>query len=166
MTLKSNRLNAMVKILISSFGLIFATWLAVVGYLVAPTLFSSLDSVQAGNLVGKLLSATNFILLAALLILVIAKSFFLKTLASIWMLLLSALIVIVSEFWLTPKMQLIKEQYPQGILKSSEHWHSFMAMHGVYQLLFLTLILLLVVWSLANLNRLFLENQLDDKKSL
>lgn len=152
--------------LVSGFGLIFATWLAVIGYLVAPVLFSELDPLKAGNLVGMLLSITNIVLLAGLFGLLVARWLVFKWLIANGLLVLSVILICVSEFWLSPKMQVIKEQYPLGLSKTSPQWETFMTLHGVYQLVFLALILVLVVWSVLNLNKLFLGRQSIDKKSL
>lgn len=153
---------AWLQILAAVFAIVLVTWLAMTGYVVAPLLFDSLDSVTAGKLVGDLLTIANLIGLIGLAA-VLAVSFAgrkkgeagLRFPSMLW---LSVLLITVSEFWLTPKMETIKALYPQGLSPQSEHWQSFMMWHGIYQLLFLVLIVILLAWSLLNLKSMIKNN--------
>lgn len=153
-------------ILLRSTGLLFTTILVVIGYAVAPVLFVNLDQVDAGNVVGQLLSYANFGLLIVLISLLVLQLGRLMHFVQTWLLLVSITLVLVTEYWVSPLMQAIKELYPEGVTKVSPEWSEFAMWHGIYQLLFLSLIASLFVWSLINLNDLIYKRKIDDKKSL
>jgi len=156
----------LLNIVFRSIGLMFATMLVVIGYVVAPMLFSSLDQVTAGNLVSQLLSYANSALLISLfglLIIVIGR---IDRFVHNWLLIISVLIVLSTEYWISPLMKTIKAAYPSGLTKASPDWSTFAMWHGIYQLLFLILILALFIWSLINLKHMILNNKKYDKKSL
>jgi len=144
----------------------FAALLATVGYLVAPLLFQSLDSVAAGNLVSQLLTLSEWIVLTGVLGLLLIRLLGMKELIHSWMLLLGLLILAFNQFWLSPIMKAIKLDYPNGLTKTSEAWPEFAMWHGVYQLLFLSLILLLLIWSVVNINSMNYNKKNSNKKSL
>lgn len=154
------------RIFLRTLGLMFATALLVVGYFVAPTLFLSVDQVTAGNLVGQLLSYLNNALLVILLALLIITIGRMDRFVHNWLLLISVIIVVTTEYWISPLMQAIKSAYPSGLTKMSPDWTAFAMWHGIYQLLFLILIFSLFIWSVINLKGLILNNKIDDKKSL
>jgi len=154
------------EILLRSFGLLFAVLLIAIGYLAAPILFSNLDQVVAGDLVGKLLSVANVTLLIGIFILLIIRVSGVVRFAHNWLLLMSVLIVLSTEYWISPLMKSIKILYPEGLTKTSPDWSTFAMWHGIYQLLFLTLIITLFIWSLSNLNAMISKKKTYDKKSL
>ncbi|MEA3406423.1 MAG: DUF4149 domain-containing protein [Pseudomonadota bacterium] len=156
----------MLLLFLKSLGLILAVLLATVGYLVAPIVFQSLDQVSAGDLVGTLLTVSNWIVLTGLVSLLVIRWLAIKSLIYSWMLLISIGIVIFNQYWLSPLMQSIKLDYPHGLTQSSEAWPEFAMWHGVYQLLFLLLILLLFIWSVVNLKLLIYSEKNGNKKSL
>ncbi|MDG6778221.1 DUF4149 domain-containing protein [Thiomicrorhabdus sp. zzn3] len=153
---------AWLRILAAVFAIALVTWLSVTGYVVAPLLFDTLDSVTAGQLVGRLLTIGNWIGLIGLTIVLLInlagrkkQSVGLHHLSLLW---LSGVLIAVSEFWLTPKMEAIKALHPQGLSPPSEPWQSFMMWHGIYQLLFLALIVILLVWAWLNLKSMINHN--------
>lgn len=153
-------------ILLRSIGLLFAVLLIVVGYVVAPVLFVNLDQVDAGDVVGKLLSYANLALLVTLLSLLILSATKWLQLVHRWLLLISVTIVLLTEYWISPLMQAIKAIYPDGLTQASPAWGEFAMWHGIYQLLFLSLIASLFVWSMINLNSLIYKEKMLYKKSL
>jgi len=144
----------------------FATLLATVGYLVAPLLFQTLDQVTAGSIVGQLLNISNWIVLTGLLSLLVIRLFGMKQLILNWVLLICVGILVFIQYWLSPVMESIKLASPEGLTKASEAWPAFAMWHGVYQLLFLLLILLLLTWSMANAKSLIRMEKKGNKKSL
>lgn len=154
------------QIFLRSLGLVFASALLVVGYVVAPVLFSSLDQMTAGKLVGQLLSGLNITLLVILLALLIITIGRIERFVHNWLHLISVIIVAVTEFWISPVMQAIKSAYPSGLTKLAPEWATFAMWHGIYQLLFLLLIFSLFIWSVINLNHMILNKKINDKKSL
>jgi len=144
----------------------FATLLATVGYLVAPLLFQTLDQVTAGSIVGQLLNISNWIVLTGLLSLLVIRLFGMKQLILNWVLLICVGILVFIQYWLSPVMESIKLASPEGLTKASEAWPAFAMWHGVYQLLFLLLILLLLTWSMANTKSLIRMEKKGNKKSL
>lgn len=151
---------------LKSLGLIFAILLVTVGYLVAPVVFQNLEQVSAGELVGELLTLSNWLVLTGLTGILVARLLGLKALIHNWMLLLSISIVVFNQYWLSPLMKSIKLDYPHGLTKSSEAWSEFAMWHGVYQLLFLALILLLLTWSVVNIKSMIYNEKNGNKKSL
>ena len=154
------------EILLRSMGFVLSILLVVIGYIVAPLLFSYLDQVQAGNLVGRLLSHLNTGLLIALSVLLIVALVRSSTFIYSWLLIMSIVMVLALEHIISPAMNSIKLVNLNGLTKTSPDWSTFAMWHGMYQLLFLTLIIALFVWSLMNLNYMILNKKKVDKKSL
>ena len=153
-------------IFLRSLGLVLASALVVVGYFVAPVAFSSLDQVTAGNLVGQLLMGLNIAILVTLLSLLIIKIGRIEDFVHNWLLLISVIITCLVEFWISPRMQVIKGAYPSGLTKLAPEWTAFAMWHGIYQMLFLSLIICLFIWSVKNINHMILKEKIDYKKSL
>ena len=110
----------------------------VIGYVVAPILFSSLDDRRmAGELAGNMFTAINYIgLVCGLVLLALAISkaaVWLKDLRVVALLLMLALIA-VSAFVLQPMMQELKQI---GILPGSDAAAQFKLLHGVSSVLYL-----------------------------
>jgi hypothetical protein len=116
----------------------------IVGYLVAPTLFASLDDRQlAGQLAGRLFHFMGYLGLVsgALLLMAVwcrvgrdwAREW------RIWVLLAMLLLVALGSFVLQPMMQELKLQ---GIAEGSAQATRFGRLHGVSSLLYLTTSLL------------------------
>ncbi len=113
-----------------------------VSYLAAPSAFSVLDSTQAGNVVGVMLtrSAWLAIALAVLLGLLVARAADLDARCKRW---LYALIVgmlacsLVVYLGLQPMMAAIRESAGPAGVRASKQWGTFAALHGVSQVLYL-----------------------------
>jgi tellurite resistance protein TehA-like permease len=113
-----------------------------VSYLAAPSAFSVLDSTQAGNVVGVMLtrSAWLAIALAALLGLLTSRATDVDARRKRW---LYALIVgmlacsLVVYLGLQPMMAAIRESAGPAGVRASPQWGTFAALHGVSQVLYL-----------------------------
>ncbi|MCS0612665.1 DUF4149 domain-containing protein [Massilia kyonggiensis] len=113
-----------------------------VSYLAAPSAFAVLDSTQAGNVVGVMLtrSAWLAIALAVLLGLLIARSTDLDRRRRRWLywlvggMLACSLVVYLG---LQPMMAAIREAAGPAGVRASPQWGTFAALHGVSQVLYL-----------------------------
>jgi hypothetical protein len=113
-----------------------------VSYLAAPSAFAVLDSTQAGNVVGVMLtrSAWLAIALAVLLGLLIARSTDLDGRRRRWLywlvggMLACSLVVYLG---LQPMMAAIREAAGPAGVRGSKQWGTFAALHGVSQVLYL-----------------------------
>ena len=113
-----------------------------VSYLAAPSAFAVLDSTQAGNVVGVMLtrSAWLAIALAVLLALLTTRSPDLDARRRRWLygvvggMLACSLIVYLG---LQPMMAAIREAAGPAGVRASPQWGTFAALHGVSQVLYL-----------------------------
>jgi hypothetical protein len=113
-----------------------------VSYLAAPSAFAVLDSTQAGNVVGVMLtrSAWLAIALAVLLVLLTSRATDVDARRKRW---LYALIVgmlacsLVVYLGLQPMMAAIREAAGPAGVRASPQWGTFAALHGVSQVLYL-----------------------------
>lgn len=113
-----------------------------VSYLAAPSAFAVLDSTQAGNVVGVMLtrSAWLAIALAVLLGLLVARSADLDARRRRWLygivggMLACSLVVYLG---LQPMMAAIREAAGPAGVRASPQWGTFAALHGVSQVLYL-----------------------------
>ena len=113
-----------------------------VSYLAAPSAFAVLDSTQAGNVVGIMLtrSAWLAIALAVLLMPLIARSADLDARRRRW---LAGLVVgmlacsLVVYLGLQPMMAAIREAAGPAGVRASPQWGTFAALHGLSQVLYL-----------------------------
>ncbi|WP_198118728.1 DUF4149 domain-containing protein [Massilia rhizosphaerae] len=113
-----------------------------VSYLAAPSAFAVLDSTQAGNVVGMMLtrSAWLAIALAVLLVLVVARSADLDARRRRWLyglaggMLACSLVVYLG---LQPTMAAIRAAAGPAGVRASPQWGTFAALHGVSQALYL-----------------------------
>lgn len=113
-----------------------------VSYLAAPSAFAVLDSTQAGNVVGMMLtrSAWLAIALAVLLALVVARSADLDARRRRWLyglaggMLACSLVVYLG---LQPTMAAIRAAAGPAGVRASKQWGTFAALHGVSQVLYL-----------------------------
>jgi hypothetical protein len=113
-----------------------------VSFLAAPCAFAVLDSTQAGNVVGVMLtrSAWLAIALAVLLGLLVARAADLDARRKRW---LYGLIVgmlacsLVVYLGLQPMMAAIRESAGPAGVRASPQWGTFAALHGVSQVLYL-----------------------------
>ena len=113
-----------------------------VSYLAAPSAFAVLDSTQAGNVVGVMLtrSAWLAIALTVLLGLLVARSTDLDVRRRRWLvglivgMLVCSLIVYLG---LQPMMAAIREAAGPAGVRASPQWGTFAALHGVSQVLYL-----------------------------
>jgi hypothetical protein len=113
-----------------------------VSYLAAPSAFAVLDSTQAGNVVGVMLtrSAWLAIVLGLLLMLLVARAGDLDTRRRRWLygviagMLACSLVVYLG---LQPMMAAIREAAGPAGVRASKQWGTFAALHGVSQVLYL-----------------------------
>jgi len=113
-----------------------------VSYLAAPSAFAVLDSTQAGNVVGIMLtrSAWLAIALAVLLALLVARAGDLDARRRRWLygviagMLACSLVVYLG---LQPMMAAIREAAGPAGVRASPQWGTFAALHGVSQVLYL-----------------------------
>ena len=112
-----------------------------VSYLAAPSAFAVLDSTQAGNVVGVMLtrSAWLAIALAVLLALLVARAGDLDARRRRWLygviagMLACSLVVYLG---LQPMMAAIREAAGPAGVRASPQWGTFAALHGVSQVLY------------------------------
>ena len=113
-----------------------------VSYLAAPSAFAVLDSTQAGNVVGVMLtrSAWLAIALAVLLVLLTSRATDVDARRKRWMyaliggMLACSLVVYLG---LQPMMAAIRESAGPAGVRASPQWGTFAALHGVSQVLYL-----------------------------
>jgi hypothetical protein len=113
-----------------------------VSYLAAPSAFAVLDSTQAGNVVGIMLTRSAWLAsaLAVLLTLATARSVDLDARRRRWLyglvagMLACSLIVYLG---LQPMMAAIREAAGPAGVRASPQWGTFAALHGVSQVLYL-----------------------------
>jgi len=113
-----------------------------VSYLAAPSAFSVLDSTQAGNVVGVMLtrSAWLAIALAALLALLTSRAADVDARRKRWLYALIAGMLacsLVVYLGLQPMMAAIREAAGPAGVRASKQWGTFAALHGVSQVLYL-----------------------------
>ncbi|BBP46235.1 hypothetical protein THMIRHAS_16080 [Thiosulfatimonas sediminis] len=122
---------------------------ATLGYLVTPLLFAKLDSKTAGDLAAFLFAFFSYVVmffaLLSLLILYGASSVG-RSLAR-WPVWLVLLFTAFAHFVLGSWMAEIKAHYPQGLDKQAAEWVLFMQIHGIYQLLYLVVFIVLIGWA-------------------
>lgn len=124
-----------------------------IGYIVAPTLFSTLDDrMLAGKLAGQLFTIMSYIGILACLVLLISQRIQaaqnrMKNWRG-WVLVIMLLIILVGQFVLQPVMSELKQG---GIVEGSLEARKFAQTHGFASVLFLVnslLGLVLVVFGL------------------
>ena len=113
-----------------------------VSYLAAPSAFAVLDSTQAGNVVGIMLtrSAWLAIALAALLGLLVARAADLDARRRRWLVgLIAGMLAcsLVVYLGLQPMMAAIREAAGPAGVRASAQWGTFAALHGLSQVLYL-----------------------------
>ena len=145
------KLKARYQIIAAMICLSLAIALISIGYLVAPVLFAELGKKQAGEIAGILFSQMSWVVLISLMIITAAYLFFEKSLASIKSLLVSLLLVGSLKFWITAWMVEIKLNNPLGVTYGAADWRLFASLHGVYQLFYLVVVILLIFWSVKTL---------------
>lgn len=127
----------------------------VIGYIVAPILFSSLaDRQTAGMVAGKLFALIGWIGLGSatylILFMVVRRGGGIFRSAAFWLVLLMALLTAASQFGIQPLMaQLKADALPREVMESVLR-DRFAAWHGISSILYLVQSLLglwLVVWA-------------------
>ncbi|NIA56509.1 DUF4149 domain-containing protein [Massilia sp. TW-1] len=113
-----------------------------VSYLAAPSAFAVLDSTQAGNVVGAMLtrSAWLAIALAAVLALLTARAADVDARRKRWLYgLIAGMLAcsLVVYLGLQPMMAAIREAAGPAGVRASPQWGTFAALHGVSQVLYL-----------------------------
>ena len=109
-----------------------------VGYIVAPTLFSTLDDrTLAGAVAGQLFTIISFIGVVAATVLLSAQLYHAERVWHrnwrVWVLLLMLLLIVIGEFYLQPLMAELKNA---GLAEGSENARRFGQLHGVASALF------------------------------
>jgi hypothetical protein len=132
--------------------------LLTVGYWVTPVLFVELSQKQAGEIAGLLFNGASAVVLSGLFLLIGVYIVFEKSLKHVKTLGISLVLLMILRFWLSPWMAKIKAIYPLGIGKNSADWPLFAGLHGVYQLVYLAIVLLLLYWSLKTLFRVSIKS--------
>ena len=125
--------------------------LLTIGYLVTPILFLELPPKQAGEIAGFLFNSASLIVLPCLFILIGFYAFYENQLKQVKSLVLSLVLLLILRLWISPWMSEIKAIYPLGLDKNSADWPLFASLHGVYQIAYLGIILLLLYWGLKRL---------------
>lgn len=134
-----------------------ATMLVVLGYIVAPVLFAAMSSKLAGYVAGVLFYIGGYITLVLLLVL-FAWHYGLKlAVKSIWPNIMAMLIMGVLLWLISPWMAEIKALYASGIDKESVDWPLFASLHGIYQLGYLIVIIMLIVAMLKSTKSIYLS---------
>lgn len=113
-----------------------------VSYLAAPSAFAVLDSTQAGNVVGVMLtrSAWLAIALAVVLGLLVARASDVDARRKRWLYgLIAGMLAcsLVVYLGLQPMMAAIREAAGPAGVRASPQWGTFAALHGVSQVLYL-----------------------------
>jgi hypothetical protein len=113
-----------------------------VSYLAAPSAFAVLDSTQAGNVVGVMLTRSAWLAmaLAVLLGLLVALAADLDARRKRWLYaLIGGMLVcsLVVYLGLQPMMAAIRETAGPAGVRASKQWGTFAALHGVSQVLYL-----------------------------
>jgi len=122
--------------------LLLTLWIGgmwIVGYVVAPTLFSMLDDrALAGAVAGQLFTIMSFIGLLAATVLLIAQLYHAETVWQrnwrVWVLLLMLLLIVMGEFYLQPLMAELKSA---GLSEGGDNARRFGQLHGLAAVLFL-----------------------------
>lgn len=115
------------------------------GYLVTPVLFASLSSQTAGFIAGLLFSISGYILMVALLILMVWRLSVRRVKFSIAFDAVSLFLMGILLWLVAPWMAEIKAKYPQGIDDTALDWSLFASLHGIYQLGYLVVIVMLII---------------------
>jgi hypothetical protein len=113
-----------------------------VSYLAAPSAFAVLDSTQAGNVVGVMLTRLAWLsmLLAPLLWLVSLRCADLDARRRRWIVGLAGSMLacsLIVYLGLQPTMAAVREAAGPAGVRASPQWGTFAALHGVSQLLYL-----------------------------
>lgn len=124
--------------------LVAALWagsLWAVGYLAAPTLFASVDSELAGNMVGKLLRSEAWLSIgcaaAMLALLRLAAGLDAKRRRLLDILVLAMLGCTLAVYLgIQPVMAHLRELAGPGGVRNSPQWTQFAVLHGVSQLIY------------------------------
>lgn len=125
--------------------------LLTMGYLVTPVLFASLSSKLAGFIAGLLFSISGYLVLLFLLVLLAWRISVRRVAISIWFDFISVVLMGFLLWIVSPWMVEIKAKYPQGIDKNAIDWPLFASLHGVYQVGYLIVIIMLIVAMLKTL---------------
>jgi len=115
------------------------------GYLVTPVLFASLSSKLAGFIAGFLFSISGYILVVTLLLLMVWRLSVRRVAFSVIFDSISLLLMGVLLWLVSPWMAEIKAKYPKGLDDTAADWSLFASLHGVYQLGYLIVIIMLIL---------------------
>ena len=147
---KQNSINQLFY-LTFSLQVVIATLLLTVGYLVTPLLFNQLPVKQAGDIAGQLFSGVAIFSIIGFVLLALQSCRLQQQLRHRWFWLFSLIVMTVLLFGIAPWMADIKSGYPQGISHDSPQWSLFSALHGIYQLGYLTVLIMTLYGIYKNL---------------
>jgi len=145
---------------------LIATLLITLGYIVTPILFSHLPQQVAGEIGGILFEISAQISLALLILLSVWGIWLKLTIKSLWHYAAAASVLILLYWVITPMMREIKQSYPGGINADSPDWTTFASLHGVYQLFYMLLIVLMLFGVVKSFIAMHRKNVFSNKKSL
>ena len=126
----------------------------IIGYLVVPILFASLDDrMQAGQLAGKMFTSLSYIGLLSGGLLLAGALYRTPKPWRDWkvrLLVVMLVIVAIGEFWIQPMMAELKVG---GLVEGTEKWASFARLHGLASSLYLVNSILGLVLILLGVRR-------------
>lgn len=124
-------------------NILLAVLLMTLGYLVAPLLFSTLETKIAGDLAGHLFVFSGWTFVTVLSLWLGWSRF--KQYRSPYVLVyyLTLFVMLLLLLIVSPWMAEIKQNYPAGITRESIEWPLFASLHGIYQLGYLIVIIVL-----------------------
>lgn len=124
-------------------NILLAVLLMTLGYLVAPLLFSTLETKIAGDLAGHLFVFSGWTLVTVLSLWLGWSRF--KQYRSPYVLVyyLTLFVMLLLLLIVSPWVAEIKQNYPAGITRESIEWPLFASLHGIYQLGYLIVIIVL-----------------------
>lgn len=128
-----------------SLQLIALSLMVVIGYLVAPVLFHYLPDKTAGDIAGRLFDISSYVYLIVFTCILVLVKLQRQIGFVFWSSMINLVIILFIIFLLAPWMAEIKSLYSDGGLKKSVDWPLFASLHGVYQLGYVLVIMLLIL---------------------
>lgn len=124
-------------------NILSAVLLMTLGYLVAPLLFSTLETKVAGDLAGHLFIFLGWSFITVLSLWLGWSRFKQYRLPYVLVYYLTLFVMLLLLLIVSPWMAEIKQNYPAGITRESIEWPLFSSLHGIYQLGYLIVIIVL-----------------------
>ena len=115
----------------------------VVGFIVAPALFSQLDDRQlAGTLAGSIFSLMGWVGIAASLILLVLYALVMCSRWRVIVTVLMGLLVAINLFIVSPELAAIRDSVSSALVAGSDEYRRFGYLHGISSGIFLLISLL------------------------